>query len=208
MDRSLYSRPDKRRTLIVRRRQEEALGAPLALPEPVAVDRHTECHITPPDVAARMINYLGSLAGCTVLEPSAGNGALITSAFSVVQRPRALVAVEREISLYHGLQQRFDEEPDMQIIQGCFLDYASWLGPAQRFQKIVMNPPFRSCRVHLTAALSLLDDDSLDGATLVALVPDVDSSHAMNYSAEVLERLPAGTFVSTDVRTRIIRFKS
>jgi hypothetical protein len=60
MDRSLYKRPNKPSYMIVTKRQGLAEGLdPLRAPEVVAVDSRTECHVTPLDVAARMVDYLG-----------------------------------------------------------------------------------------------------------------------------------------------------
>lgn len=206
MDRAIYGRPNKAYTLPVRRRQGAPFGALPALPEPLTVDRYTECHVTPPDVAARMVEYLGTIAGTSLLEPSAGTGALIAAVNASAQEPSVMVAVEREVTLHQGLHRRFESQLDLHIIQGCFLEHVAWYADQQRYQKIVLNPPFRACRAHLAAALSVLDRSGGAQATIVALVPDVDSSHSVLDSAEVLERLPAGTFASTDARTRIVRF--
>lgn len=178
------------------------------LPEPVAVDRCTECHVTPPDVAKRMVDYLGSLAGTSVLEPSAGTGALIDALCSNTDQARRIVAIEREISLYDAMQRRFENRSEIHVVQGCFIDLASQLSDPSGFERIVMNPPFRTCRAHLAAALSLLRRHGTSGATLVALMPDVDSSHSSLPCSEVLERLPAGTFANTEARTRIVRFQA
>jgi len=207
MDRALYCRPKKARTLLVRQRQEAPVRVPQLLPEPVAVDRCTECHVTPPAVAQRMVGYLGSLAGTAVLEPSAGTGALIEALCTGDDQANRIVAIEREVSLYDGLQRRFENRQDIRIFQGCFIDLGSQLTDPPCFERIVMNPPFRTCRAHLAAALSVLHRQGKQGATLVALVPDIESSHSVLPGSEVLEHLPAGTFASTDARTRIVRFQ-
>ncbi|MEP2387369.1 MAG: methyltransferase type 11, partial [Hyphomonas sp.] len=47
--------------------------------EPLVIDRAGECHVTPADVAARMVDYLGRPGAFNTLEPNAGTGALVSA---------------------------------------------------------------------------------------------------------------------------------
>jgi hypothetical protein len=143
VDVSVYTRPDKPKRIAVTRRDREPARVP-DLPQPVEVSAASECHVTPADVAQRMVDYLGDQS--LTLEPSAGTGALI--------RPLQgeYVAVERQYGLC----------PFPHVNQ-CFLEYAAEC--QTRFSGVVMNPPFRKAKQHVRAALSLCD------GVVIALVP-------------------------------------
>ena len=189
MNKSAYQRPNKPRLLLSKRRERINEAQPAPLPEPVAVDRATECHVTPPAVAARMVDYLG-LPDCGyTLEPSAGTGSIVKA---LIARGHQVQAVERHHKLSAILAELL---PDYRVSQDCFLD---WAQDAPRYERIVMNPPFRQVRKHIDAALSILDP--LRGV-LVALVP-ITYNHPR---AVELETLPADTFARATVNTKIIQ---
>lgn len=194
---SVYTRPNKPLWAPVRRRRDEfAAPALAALPEVVAVDRFTECHVTPPDVAARMVRYLGFVGDVLTLEPSAGTGnlsrALIESGHSVNE----LVQVERHHKLA-GMLHQFGT-----VIQRDFLEYAAEVRGRVEFPRVIMNPPFSDVRKHVAAALSLMGRNGHDfQPVLVALVP-VTFQHD---DAKHLETLPHDTFSTAKVHTKIIR---
>ncbi|MCG7625950.1 hypothetical protein MHM97_21530 [Epibacterium sp. Ofav1-8] len=86
-------------------------------------------------------------------------------------------------------------------IHRCFLEYADEVKGQAEFPRIIMNPPFRGVRKHITAALSLLGRGGhAEPATLVALVP-VTFEHP---EAEHLETLTPDTFSTARVHTKII----
>ena len=62
--------------------------------------------------------------------------------------------------------------------------------------KLLMNPPFRKHRAHITAAAGLL---KLAGM-LVAIVPSTFEADGFN----AVEHLPEDTFAATAVRTKIV----
>lgn len=168
--------------------------ATLAKPEirqPLTVDRASECHITPAPVAARMASYLGPLKSGKILEPSAGTGALLQALLDVGTEPQAITAIERHNKLASALS--FE---GVTVRNCCFLEYAADTG--ERFEKIIMNPPFSKVRQHMKAALALLDKK--EGAALVALVP-ITFQHE---DAQTLEELDENTFATAKVRTKII----
>lgn len=198
MDRSLYARPNKPRTLTVRKRGGVPPVAPLVTPAFVTVDAVTECHVTPPPVAARMVDYLCPEENSTVLEPEGGTGnlvaALIDSGYSFAD----VVIVERHNSLCRCIRERFNGHRSLTIVQDCFLSYAESQRDTARFSRVLMNPPFRHVKKHMDAAISLLAERD---AVLVALVP-VTYDHPDAELCEVLER---GTFHTANVTTKIIK---
>jgi len=199
MDASLYCRPNKPKTLLVqhRGRDREPVKAPAPLPEIVAVDRSTECHVTPGDVAKRMAEYLEILPGMDVLEPEGGTGSLIAPVLNDRDFNGQVTTVERHCTLADALRTRFDNQP-VDVHQGCFIEFAIHNRVAGRnWSRIIMNPPFRHVKEHFRAALTILGR----GGILVALVP-VTYVHP---SAVELERLDSDTFPTAKVNTKIIQ---
>lgn len=188
MKRACYTRPAKPLGLTVKRREDfPKIGAAPSV-EIVTVDRFTECHVTPADVAGRMVRYLGE-PGRT-LEPSAGTGNLSRA----LDLPRdMLTQVERHIRLSQGLDQ-FGA-----VVNRCFLEWAAEVKGAQSFARVIMNPPFSDVRKHVAAARGLL----APGGVLVALVPCTFDAPGM----ETLENLDENTFANAKVRTKIIRIR-
>lgn len=193
---SVYSRPAKPLFMPVTRRRD---FDPLPKAEPVeivAVDRFTECHVTPPDVAARMVDYLGPVGDYLTLEPSAGTGNLSRALIESGHSPNELVQVERHIKLAGSLY-KFGT-----VINRCFLEYAEEVAGKVEFPRIIMNPPFREVRKHIAAALSLMGRHGHDcSPCLVALVP-ITFEHEW---ADLVEILPNDTFSTAKVNTKIIR---
>jgi phospholipid N-methyltransferase len=195
---SIYTRPDKPLTIPVRARREPAALEPIEAPEVIAVDKVTECHVTPDDVARRMVEYLGPVGDYLTLEPSAGTGQLARALIASGHSPQELTLIERHTKLAASL---YGIAP---TINRCFLEYAGEVKGRAAFPRIIMNPPFRDVRKHIAAALSLLGQGGHDEpATLVALVP-ITFSHV---DAEELEVLPNDTFSTAKVHTKIIRFR-
>jgi len=205
MRREVYTRPAGKplRLPVIKRERPDALP-PVAAPvaSPVIVDKFTECHVTPPDVAARMVSALGRCGDWLTLEPSAGTGSLLQALLDAGQNPSEIVAVERHIGLYQRLRSEFPL-----IASGgnfCFLEYAErWAGQAA-FPRVIMNPPFSKVRQHVTAALSLMGRcGHPEPARLVALVPVTFKDP----DAETLEELPPDTFATARVFTKIIQIE-
>lgn len=192
---SLYSRPAKPMRLTVTPRRQTARIIATA-PKPLYVDRATECHITPPDVAALMVDYLGPQTDGLTLEPSAGTGALIAALVAAGYTPARICAVER----HNRLAARLSGDMAAQIYNRCFLDFAREHEGGLGFSRIVMNPPFRAVKAHIKAALSLLAEDT---AVMVALVP-ITFEHER---AEPVQTLPRDTFLTAQVATKLIRFQ-
>lgn len=192
---SVYTRPTKPLFVSVKRRED---FKPLDKPKPVeivAVDAATECHVTPDDVAARMVRYLGPVGDYLTLEPSAGTGQLVRALLASGHSDCELTMVERHIKLANQLRALGP------VINRCFLEYADEARGKVEFPRIIMNPPFSQVRKHIAAALSLLGKGGHDRVTLVALVPIT----FQNSEAEELETLPSDTFATAKVNTKIIR---
>jgi hypothetical protein len=195
---SIYTRPDKPLTIPVRKRGEVAPLHLIQAPEIVAVDRATECHVTPDGVARRMVDYLGPQGDYLTLEPSAGTGQLARALIASGHSPQELTMIERHNTLAASL---YAIGP---TINRCFLEYAEEVKGQAEFPRILMNPPFKAVKAHMRAALSLLGRGGhQQAAALVALVP-VTFDHE---DAEELERLPADTFATAKVHTKIIRIE-
>lgn len=166
------------------------------IPEIVAVDKFTECHVTPPDVAARMVRYLGEppAAGGWTLEPSAGTGnlsrALVNAGYTRIQQ------VERHIRLSQGLSEFGG------VANQCFLEFAAEMQGRAEYLRVIMNPPFRDVRNHVAAARRLLwQGHEWAAPCLVALVPVTFQADEF----ETLEHLGPDTFATAKVHTKIIR---
>lgn len=203
MDDSLYSRPNKPKRVLVRKRSGAPEMAFTELPQAIEIDSATECHVTPPDVAARMVEYLGPVGDFLTLEPSAGTGSLLAALIESGHSVNETVAIERHHGLCKAIRLRFQGCQYIDPMQRCFLEYAEeWAGRGD-YPRIIMNPPFKQIRKHMAAALSLLGRGGHNGPTvLVALVP-ITYQHQ---DAELVEELPSDTFPSCQVSTKIIRF--
>jgi len=191
-----FNRPDKPMFIARQRRERFNDLEKIELAEPVIIDRATECHVTPDDVAARMVEYLGPTGDFLTLEPSAGTGQLSRALLASGHSRYELCQVERLIKLASGLHQ-FGS-----VINRCFLEYANEARGKVEFPRVIMNPPFSDVRKHVAAALSLMGRNGHDcPPVLVALVP-ITFHHP---EAEELETLPPDTFALARVNTKIIR---
>lgn len=196
--RAIYTRPDKPMTIPVKRRDRLGKMQPVDIVEPITVDRSTECHVTPGDVAARMVEYLGCVGDFMTLEPSAGTGQLTRALLASGHSANEITQVERHIRLANGL---CGLAP---VVNRCFLEWANEVRGSVEFPRVIMNPPFSEVRRHVAAALSLMGRGGrAEPARLIALVPVT-----FRYDdAETLEALPADTFQTARVHAKIIRIE-
>jgi phospholipid N-methyltransferase len=199
---SLYTRPSKPLTIPARAwRRDAKAPEPREIAAPVVVDRYTECHVTPPDVAALMADQFNAPGDRQTLEPSAGTGALVQAMLDAGQAELHLTLVERHIELANGLRRRF---PGAGLFNHCFLEYAQQAEGKIEFPQIIMNPPFSKVKAHMSAALSLLGcNGHSEPAELVALVP-ITYEHPDAYT---VTELGPETFSTAKVRTKIIKIE-
>ena len=189
MNPSAYTRPNKPTRVHVKRRTDKTVQ-PVDVPQVVAVDRATECHVTPADVAARMVEYLDAPPDAVTLEPSAGTGNLVQALIDSGHFKSCIITVEQHAQLSALMAERFTHSIAR---HGCdFLEYKG-----MPFDRVLMNPPFRQVKQHVAHALGMLKA----GGVLVALVP-ITFQHPR---AETLENLPVDTFSAAKVYTKIIR---
>ena len=200
MDSSLFVRPNKPNTIIVRKRARAPIVAFLDTPPLLTVDKSTQCHVTPSEVADRMVDYLELTGNEIVAEPQAGTGNIIQSLINAGHDYKKLIAIERNYSLCSYIKERFKE--DISVNQMCFLEYAANNKCKIFLPRIIMNPPFKKIKLHIAAALSLLGKGIHDGAIIVALVP-ISYQHE---DMETIEVLPIDTFTTVKVRTKIVKF--
>lgn len=196
MNPNVYTRPNKPAyTPVKRRRDAPAQPVEIEVPQVVAVHASSECHVTPGEIAARMVDYLGAAKYGHTLEPSAGTGSIVkalNAAGHLVQ------AVEVNYSLCEVLRGML---PAHRVHHGDFIEWAENIFSERdkmhaQYDRVVMNPPFSKIASHMKAAEKLL----APGGVLVALVP-VTFKHA---NAETLEQLGPDTFASCKVNTKII----
>lgn len=165
-----------------------------------------------PDKIAGQMAELAELEGATsLLEPSAGYGALIDAA------RRANVGMQvTAFEVNHKLADILNAKKTCGVVHRAdFLDHAS----TQRWDRIMMNPPFEKGQdmMHVMTAF----DKLTAGGILVSIVCEncfyrTDGDYPLfrewldDLGAEVIE-LPAGAFTgtirTTNVKTRIIKIK-
>lgn len=183
MNKNLYRRPKKPKVIPVNKRLVDNLKPWIEIEKPLIVDASSECHVTPPDVAERMAEYLGPVKN--LLEPSAGTGNLLMAA-----RATNKMAIERSQTLCGAIRKRTGINP----LCKDFLDH----NEPGAYDGIIMNPPFSRVEAHIKKALECTST----GGTIIALVPSTFKND--KYGAETIESLPPETFSSCKVNTKII----
>lgn len=174
---------------------------------------------TPAIVADEMAAILRLKPGDRVLEPSAGDGALIDACLRVGNN-LDIVAVEYNPQAFVALHVKYADNCDGMV--SCYhqnfmtFDCANMFGSVEYFDKVIMNPPFRkrSDIRHVVRAFSMLKP----GGTLVAVMSGgiefrqdsltTEFKAAMNLMSSrfIIKELPAKSFSKsgTDVNTVLI----
>lgn len=197
MDASVFKRPNKPKFVYVKDRGKLSLeGSTSVLSALPVIDKNTECHVTPLDVAKRMVIYADPLDNDKVLEPEGGSGNIVNEIISYGVFDRNITTVEKHLSLFSVLNNRFCDT-QVNIINNCFLAFA--LNSVIHFEKIIMNPPFKHVIRHFESAIDILADNGV----IIALVP----SNFEYKGIIVLEYLDCDTFSTTKVETKIIKFE-
>ncbi len=142
---------------------------------------------TPQEIAKKVIQYAGIEAGQTVLEPSAGTGALVREIVESVDTE--IVGYEINRDLCSHLSRTF---PSYRLQARCadFLEVTDGIG---QFPRVVMNPPFKNGEdiKHIKHAMRFL----APGGRLVAICANGPRQQEQLMSiATHWEALPAGSF--------------
>lgn len=201
MDSSVYQRPNKPLFKTVSRRQEAPAMARPKRHTVTTVHTSTECHVTPLPTAQLMVDYFYDLrAEDKILEPHFGTGNLISALLDDGIDPNQITGIERATALHTLTRERFTDSEELTLINSCFLEYAANANNT-RYNRIIMNPPFRKVKQHMNAAISLLD---VHRAQLIALVPITYDHPKM----DTLEVLPNTTFDHIKINTKLISIEN
>lgn len=170
--------------------------------EGTAVDKKKlfNAFYTPTPIANRAAQLANIRTGNRILEPSAGEGALIRAANSAGEKTR-IVAVEMDDPVARNLWRQFPRLEN--VYAGDFLDQTEdELGD---FDRIIMNPPFENGAdiKHIRHAMNFLKG----GGRIVAICADGPRQNdALRPLTTTWESLPDGAFKEsgTLVSTAII----
>ncbi|MDR1190067.1 MAG: RsmD family RNA methyltransferase [Verrucomicrobiales bacterium] len=181
----------------------EALQKFLVTGESVNLKKEAQAFYSPPAVAQRVVE-LARVKDCRVLEPSAGEGALVKECFR--QGAIGVHAIEYDkvsVQVLGAL-----EVSSTYPLTVCQCDFLT-LKPADKYERIVMNPPFtrNAWKKHLCHALNnWLPKNGM----LSCVVPDVASQisellEPLGFYYEIFP-LPAGSFKAsgTMINTAIV----
>jgi phospholipid N-methyltransferase len=143
---------------------------------------------TPSALAQRMVDLAGIKDGESVLEPSAGSGAILRAIRASHPRNR-VVAVE--------INEQMTEIVNMahRVFYGDFLDWRAVSDDTGTFNRILMNPPFEADIKHIQHAIKFLKP----GGRLVAICAGGPRQQAVlqplaENSGGIWEPLEPGTF--------------
>ncbi|MFD4315023.1 class I SAM-dependent methyltransferase [Streptomyces sp. NPDC058548] len=160
---------------------------------------------TPHPLVVQICDLAGICAGMTVLEPSAGSGALTAE---VARRGGVVDSVELDARRAGLLREQGDSR---HVIAGDFLDLDP-LDYAEGFDRIVMNPPFATGLDHIKHAIKFMKDDGILVSVMTAGLmwwsdrASVDFRKAVDEVGGEIEALPDDSFAvsGTNVRTCLV----
>ena len=161
-----------------------------ALREGVKVVVAPQLFPTPPEIAARMVEYAEIEPGQSILEPSAGTGNIV-KAIRQAEPLATITAVEINRDLALLLSKCIGYPADRYTATNA--DFLTCNGDIGTFDRIIMNPPFENGAdiKHIQHALTMLNP----GGRLVALCANGSRQRAAFMDeAEHWENLPAGSF--------------
>lgn len=161
------------------------------------LDNPLDFYRTPAEVVERMVAFVGDMSHGVVLEPSAGDGAIVEKVIEKYPTAKIYVA-EIDDKRAEKLRQKFGVN-----IKTIFADFLESAPPRPDY--VLMNPPFTSQAdklayiAHIHKAYGLLSD----GGRLVAIAPaslkfrtDTQTANLRELIMErgCIEDLPAGVF--------------
>ena len=180
--------------------------------EPLTVDASTEFFATPPAVVDRMIAVAGLEAGMTVLEPSAGLGAIAAKVAPLVA---SVECIERDGQLASRLRAAATWPGD--VLCADFLEVPSRLHDANSalaavYDRVLMNPPFgRQADIrHVTHALGFVKPGGMVVAVMSAGTEFRRDKATTAFREMVaarggrLERLPDDAFAGAGISVRTV----
>lgn len=159
LDRKLYEQTNKILTLLGGKWNRAAkahlfpgdaadvVTAAILAGEVVDTKRDFDAFFTPPDLACEVVRRADVQPGTTVLEPSAGEGALALAAHAAGGKVFCIEAQERHVQTLRG-----------HGFEAWWGDFLTRGVSAQLFDRVVMNPPFSKQRdiVHVLHAHAFL----------------------------------------------------
>ena len=160
------------------------------------LDNPLDFYRTPAEVVERMVEIVGDVSGKVVLEPSAGDGAIVEQVVS--KYPRAIVhAIEVDEKRADKLRQKFS---GVNVTQADFMAHT----PANP-DVVLMNPPFtlQGDKLAYITHIQKAYDVMKAGGKLVAIAPaslkfrsDKRTAGLREFVTErgYIEDLPAGAF--------------
>ena len=171
--------------------------------EPLTVDASTEFFATPPAVVDRMIAVAGLEAGMTVLEPSAGLGAIASRVAPLVA---SVECIERDRQLASRLRAAATWPGD--VLCADFLEVPA----AAVYDRVLMNPPFsRQADIrHVTHALGFVKPGGMVVAVMSAGTEFRQDKTATGFREMVearggrIERLPDDAFAGAGISVRTV----
>ncbi|MFF4391469.1 methyltransferase [Streptomyces sp. NPDC001552] len=160
---------------------------------------------TPPSLVMQIVDLAGIYAGDTVLEPSAGSGAITSE---LARRGGLVDSVELDTRRVEVLREQGDSR---RVIAGDFLDLDP-LDYAEGFDRIVMNPPFANGLDHIKHAIGFMKDDGILVSVMSQNLMWRTDKTAVEFRAAVeevggeIEALPDNSFAicGTSVRTCLL----
>ena len=166
---------------------------------------------TPPELVARLFEPFSASSSATVLEPSAGNGAIVEAA---VARGCSVVALEIDEKRAAGLAAKYGPGTGVRVERADFMAWDTEL----RFDWVVMNPPFAQQQDidHVARAYRLLKPGGKLAAIMSASVMFRDNSKSRAFrdllqgqARGEVEQIEDGAFRSsgTSVRTVLVRMQ-
>ncbi len=186
----------------------------------VTTDADLGFFATPRPLAYQLVELADVRPGHMVLEPSAGEGAIVEA---ILDREANCLSIERDERRRKKLIDRYAGHPTFALESGLgregahdFMEYAAF----EPFDRVVMNPPFMKCGIgdhldHVRHAFSML----VPSGMLVAVMPSGirfrnDKRHRefrewIVGDGGAIQDLPAGSFKAsgTDVNTCVIRMR-
>lgn len=165
----------------------------------IEVPASSQLFVTPDHQCARLVDLAGISDDDSILEPSAGTGAILRAIRATA--PDAVCdAVELNTGLCQHLRTEFES---INVICCDFLQYLKFAS-SPRYSRIIMNPPFSHGAdiKHILHACSLLKPR---GVLTAVCLNGPRQNEILKPLSDHWEPLPRGTFAYTDVSTVILR---